>query len=362
MEEDLKKNEYGNSSKPIVKVLIVEDSLVMQELLLKVFSSEPRIYVMGCVRNGREAIEFVKKKKPDVITMDINMPVMNGFLATREIMETTPVPIIIVSETVNPKDVNDTFRSLQAGAVSIESKPGNYGTDKYHVYEKELCRKVLLMSEIKVIRRINFDKTKTTATVIKINISPDIYKGKKIVAVGASTGGPIVIEKILSSLSRDFPLPIVIVQHITAGFTQGLVDWLNSTSVLPVSIAVNNEQIQAGRCYFAPDGMHLKIGAGGRLILSGEPPVNNLRPSVSMLFSSVAEVYESDAIGILLTGMGHDGAEDLAMMKNAGAVTIAQDQSSSVIFGMPGEAVKLGGSLFVLPPEDIITLLNWIKA
>jgi two-component system chemotaxis response regulator CheB len=200
-----------------IKILVVEDSTVMQELLVHILSGEEDLEIIGRVKNGYEAIEFIKKSLPDVITMDVNMPIMNGLVATRRIMETTPIPIIIVSDAINPSDVNATFKALEAGAVSIANKPKAYGSKFYFTYAKELCQKVRLMSEIKLVRRIPYAKNFQTSDEIAQSVA-QLSKGKaeeaantnaaanaSIVAIGASTGGPVVIEKILSSLPKGFP-------------------------------------------------------------------------------------------------------------------------------------------------------------
>ncbi|MDP4175293.1 MAG: chemotaxis-specific protein-glutamate methyltransferase CheB [Bacteroidota bacterium] len=359
----MKPSETITKSPKRIKVLIVEDSTVMQELLVHILSGEEDLEIIGRVKNGYEAIEFIKKSVPDVITMDVNMPIMNGLVATRRIMETTPIPIIIVSDAINPSDVNATFKALEAGAVSIANKPKAYGSKFYFIYAKELCQKVRLMSEIKLVRRVPYAKNFQSAEEI-VQSAAQFNKAKveaaanaSIIAIGASTGGPVVIEKILSSLPKGFPLPIVIVQHITSGFTLGFTEWLNITSSLPVLMAEDGMKIGQGICYIAPDGHHLKITRSGHFALSDEPPVFNLRPSVSYLFRSVAEVFGPSSIGILLTGMGRDGAEELKIMKDHGAITIAQDKDSSVVYGMPGEAVKINAARFVLSPEAIISFL-----
>lgn len=364
----MKPTETITKSPKKIKVLVVEDSTVMQELLVHILSGEDDLEIIGRVKNGYEAIEFIKKSIPDVITMDVNMPIMNGLVATRRIMETTPIPIIIVSDAINPGDVNATFKALEAGAVSIANKPKAYGSKFYFIYAKELCQKVRLMSEIKLVRRIPYVKNFQSAEEI-VQSAAQFNKGKaaantnaaatgaSIIAIGASTGGPVVIEKILSSLPKGFPMPIVIVQHITSGFTLGFSEWLNSTSSLPVLIAEEGMKIDQGNCYIAPDGHHLKVTRSGHFALSDEPPVFNLRPSVSYLFRSVAEVFGPSSIGILLTGMGRDGADELKIMKDHGAITIAQDKDSSVVYGMPGEAVKINAARFVLSPEAIISFL-----
>jgi len=175
----------------------------------------------------------------------------------------------------------------------------------------------------------------------------------RIVAIGASTGGPPVLETILSRLPNDFSVPVLIVQHIAAGFTQGFVEWLAQSSSLPVQVPRPGETVFSGRVYVAPDGFQMAIGADGRVSLNTDLPENGLRPSVSYLFRSVAKTYGKSAIGVLLTGMGKDGASEMKTMKEQGAVTIAQDQESSVVHGMPGEAIRLGGATYILSPEKI---------
>lgn len=358
----------------MINVLIVEDSLVVRELLIHILTSDPEINVIGAVGNGGDALKFVERNKPDVITMDINMPNMNGFETTRTIMETCPVPIVIVSASWDPKEVEKTFQSIEAGAVAALGKPVGAGHPDYKEQSDAVIQTVKLMSEVKVIKRVTRVKSKSVTPIsdfpVKIE-SKVILQEIKLVAIGASTGGPQILQKILSGLSEDFPVPVLIVQHIAAGFIKGFIDWLNRTSRVPVDLAENGEQILNGRAYVAPDGAHLGIingskaggqGADGRIqiVLSKDKPENFVRPSASYLFRSVANVVGVNSIGIILTGMGKDGAVELKLMKEKGAVTIAQDKESSVIHGMPGEAIKLGAATHVLSPDNIVLMLNSI--
>jgi len=345
----------------MTKVLIVEDSLVVREFLTYILSSDPEIDVIGAAKSGEEALEFLERKKPDVITMDINMPKMDGFEATRIIMETHPTPIVIVSASWDPKEVEKTFRATEAGAVAALEKPRGIGHANYENTARELVQTVKAMSEVKVVRRWKRNREARAAT-------PGKMEGKqkladiKLVAMGASTGGPPVLQDILSSLSKDFPVPVLMVQHIAAGFLPGLADWLTRTTGFPVQIAVHGEDVLPGRGYIAPDDLQMGIKSYYRIALDEDNSGNGLRPSISYLFSSVADAFGENAVGVLLTGMGKDGAKELKLMKEKGAITIAQDEESSVIHGMPGEAIRLGATMHVLPPDRIAATLEALTA
>jgi two-component system chemotaxis response regulator CheB len=342
----------------MIKVLIVEDSQVVREFLTYVLSSDPDIQVIGTASNGEEAIKMVRDKSPDVVTMDINMPKMDGFEATRIIMETTPTPIVIVSASWDPEEVQKTFRAMEAGALAAVRKPVGVAHPDYKDQAKELIQTVKLMSEVKVVRRhsrIKHGKGISAGLAVKdlIPLTTDV----KIVAIGASTGGPPVIETILSRLSKDSCAPLLIVQHIAPGFVQGFADWLANSCRIPVKIATRHEFPLPGHAYIAPDGVHMGLDTSGRIVFEGSEPENGLRPAVSYLFRSVANVFGKNIVGVLLTGMGKDGAKELKMMKEKGAITIAQDEESCVVYGMPGEAVNLNAATYVLSPPKIAELL-----
>lgn len=343
----------------MIRALVVEDSQVVKELLVHILSADPGIQVIDTAGNGEEAIEAVRRNKPDIITMDVHMPKMDGFEATRVIMETNPVPIIIVTGSASMIEMETSFHAIEAGALTVIQKPHGIGHPDYERHAAELTRTVRLMSEVKVVRR----------WPQRPGREEGVYRGAplqmppaeiKVVAIGASTGGPPVIQKILSELPKGFPLPVLIVQHMAAGFIQGFAEWLSQTSPLPVHVAVNGSRILPGHVYLAPEGIQMKVDTNGRLACVDDTPENGLRPSVSYLFRSVADVFGKNAVGVLLTGMGKDGADELKLMKEKGAFTIAQDEESSVVFGMPGEAVKLNAARYVLPPERIAEILSGI--
>ncbi len=346
----------------MIKVLVAEDSPLVKTLMLKCLASDAELEVIGIASNGKEAITLTDRLKPDVITMDVNMPVMNGLDATRVIMEKNPTPIIILSSEYDPKDVSSTFNALEAGAVAIAEKPLSYGTEKYETVAAKLRQTIKLMAEIKVVRRtkpkiLDFHQSKP----LTFPATSADKKDYRILAIGASTGGPVVIEKILSSLKDTFTVPIVIVQHIVPAFSHGFVEWLGNLSKRRVKFAEDGEVLRPWHCYVAPPGKHLKIREEGIFSFSDEDPVNNSVPSVSVFFLSVAMQYKEKAIGILLTGMGKDGARELKEIKDAGGLTIAQSRESCIVYGMPAEAANHGAASFMLNPDEIINYLNLLQ-
>ena len=349
----------------MVKVLIVEDSPVQQALLGHVMSADPDLSVIGTVSDGLEALTFLEQQKPDVITMDLNMPHMNGLEATRRIMETRPVPIVIVSANWDPQEVATTFRAMEAGALAGVEKPRGLGHKDFAATAQQLIKTVKLMSEVKVVRRWPHLRAQDAASwpvaaSLKKITRPETEV--KLVAIGASTGGPPVLQSILSRLPKAFSVPIVIVQHIAAGFLPGLVEWLGKATQFPVRVANHGDLLLPGHAYLAPDNYHLGIEKGPRAQVADVAPENNLRPAVSFLFRSVAETLGRQAVGVLLTGMGRDGAMELKQLREKGAITIAQDKESSVVHGMPGEAIQLNAAMHVLSPERIAEALLTLTA
>jgi two-component system chemotaxis response regulator CheB len=345
----------------MIRVLVVEDSPTVKELLVNILSSDPEIKVIGTANNGEEAIEKAILNKPDVITMDIHMPKMDGFEATRRIMELKPVPIVIVTGSLDVREVSTSFKAMEAGALSVVQKPKGIDHPDHEGTAKEFLQTVKLMAEIKVVKRWVYSRKHSAATVVTTERKIDIKQTPleiKVVAVGASTGGPQVLQTIFSGLGESFPVPLLIVQHMSSGFVQGMAEWISESTGFPVHIASAGEYILPGRAYIAPDGFHMGLESSNRIILSNDEPEGGLRPSVSYLFRSVAKVYGRNAVGVLLTGMGKDGAEGLKVMKDKGSVTIVQDESSSVIFGMPKAAIELEAATYVLPSDKIAGALT----
>lgn len=333
----------------MINVLIVEDSPVVKDFLVHVLSDSD-IKVIGTAGNGLEALEFVKKTKPDLITMDIYMPRMNGLEATRRIMETSPVPIVIVSGNWDPNEVQTTFDALDAGALAVVQRPRGLGHADYDSSVAELVRTVKLMSEVKVVRR--WPRTRPKSRQKDTALLP-ASEEVKVVAIGASAGGPPALQKILNGLPGSFPVAVLIVQHMAAGFLPGMMEWLRETSGIPLGIAVDGERALPGHAYFAPDGFHMGIGKNGIINLSEEEYEHGARPSVSYLFRSVARNYGGKAIGVILTGMGRDGAAELKLLKENGCITIVQDKDSSAVYGMPAAARELDAAVYELSPAQI---------
>ena len=333
-----------------IRVMVVEDSKVSRDLLVHILSSDPALQVVACAGSGEEAIALLAESNPDVVTMDIVMPKMDGIETTRRLMETYPLPIVVVSSVYNPDDVAQTLRTMEAGAVAAVAKPPGVHHPTYAARAKKLIDTVKAMSEVRVIR--HWPKARRTllpATLPPVRSNAEI----RLLAMGASTGGPVVLQTILSRLPKPLPVPVVIVQHISAGFVQGLADWLAVASGVPVKVAAGGEVLHPGRVYLAPDDLQMKVENNGTLSCVADEAENSLKPSVSYFFRSVATGYGPAAVGVLLTGMGRDGATELKQIRDAGGLTFAQDQESSAVFGMPGEAVKCGAAMYVLCPEAI---------
>jgi two-component system chemotaxis response regulator CheB len=336
-----------------VNVLVVDDSPSMRLLLNHVLELDPRIKVLATVNDGQAAMDFLDAKgaRPDVVLMDIHMPHIDGFETTRRIMETNPLPIVICTATADPQELQVAFRSMEAGAVACVEKPVGHADPAFEATVQNLQQTVRLMAEVKVIRR--WPKPRGGGRAPVGVPSPAKAGSPRIVGIGASTGGPPVLQGILSGLPRDFPAPVLIVQHIARGFLHGMVEWLNQTTGLHVHVAAHGAVADPGHVYIAPDDFHLGVSSSGRLLLARDPPHGGLRPSVSYLFHSLADNIGAGAVGVLLTGMGRDGADELKLLRDRGALTIAQDRDTSVVHGMPGAAIEIGAAVQVLSADRI---------
>jgi two-component system chemotaxis response regulator CheB len=343
----------------MIRVLIVEDSIVTQEMLRYILDSDPDINVIGIAGNGNEALSFIERSKPDLITMDIDMPDMDGFETTRRIMTTNPIPIVIVTASWNVYSQEAVFRSMEAGALTIMEKPRGIAHPDHGKDARKLINIVKLMSEVRVVTRHCNRKDSVSERPRNIGSMCQKSRSAEIIAIGASTGGPITIQGILKGLpAKDDMPPVLIVQHIAEGFLEGLVEWLVKTTGKSVSIAADGEIIKRGHVYFAPDHFNMGIANNGMIRLREPSSDCQICPSVAHLFEAVALAYGSRAIGVLLTGMGIDGAAELKLMRERGAITIAQHKDSAVVYGMPREAVRLGAARYILNPDEIAFIVG----
>jgi len=345
---------------PHIRVLVVDDSQVERELLSYLLNADPRLQVAGTAADGEQAISAAQRLRPDVILMDIHLPKLNGFAATRRIMETCPTRIVMVTAVATPAEVAASFDTLGAGALTVLPKPPGPGHAGHVAAADELLRTVKLMAEMPVVRRWARVPLPVAAAVPAVG--PALPPQIRLVAIGASTGGPLVLQTILSLLPRDFRVPVAIVQHIPTGFAAGFVEWLQRTSGYPVRVPHHGEAMLAGTAYFAPDDMHMLVRANGTIALSRATAEHGMRPAVSVLFRSITAEYGPYAAGVLLTGMGRDGALELLQMRQAGAVTLVQDRETAAVYGMPGEALRLDAASYVVSPPEIAATLDWIVA
>ncbi|NLW76678.1 MAG: chemotaxis-specific protein-glutamate methyltransferase CheB [Methanomicrobiales archaeon] len=345
----------------MIRVLLVDDSEVTLMVLQSILEKEPDISVIGRAKNGREAIALASRWAPDIITMDINMPDLDGFVTTRKIMENTPTPIIIVSGIDNLEEIRASFRAVEAGALGVFRKPPGYDDPEFRSASLEFISAIRTFSEVKVIRRRSSGNNGNHNEPEKITVPFRISQDIRVVLIGASTGGPQAVQEILQNMKPDFSLPMVLVQHMSPGFIEGLSLWLKESTGFQTKIAEEGEIIIPGVLYIAPDGKHTGITSDLSIEFSNTEPEHNLRPSVSYLFRSAAKNLGSKSLGVLLTGMGSDGAEELLQIRQKGGCTIIQDRESSFVYGMPGAAEARHAGMFSLPPKQIAEFLHSIS-
>jgi len=333
------------------RVLIVDDSPAACRLLEQWITADASLVVVGVAHNGQEAIRMTAQLKPDAVTMDIVMPLMDGLEATKQIMAYTPTPILIFASSVGEQNNALAFEALSYGALDV--------IEKKDIPTIDLAARIKAIASVKVI---SHPLAKLERMRKQQPFDRQLAASEMIVALAASTGGPQALLTVLKQLPEDFPCGLVIVQHISAGFTQGLADWMDRECHIKVKLAVDGERISAGIAYVAPTGSQMRLGKGGVICLTDEPPCLGHKPSATILFESASEVYGSRAIGIILTGMGTDGAAGLLKLHAASGKVIAQDEKTSVVFGMPKAAIDSGSVDWVLPIDHVagqlMTILN----
>ncbi len=343
--------------KDIIRVLVVDDSPLIRMILTNMLESVPGFQVVGQASDGQEAVHLAARLRPDVITMDIRMPRMNGLEATRQIMGATPTPIVVVATSIYDSDLNIAFNAIAAGALTVVEKPKGLDPADYEAVRDQLVTTVRLMSDVQVVTLWPSDQPPSRARRVPPALERAPQARVELIAIAASTGGPGTLRQVFSGLPSDLSIPVVVVQHITAGFGQGFANWLNDVTPLKVALAKSGDVLAPGHALIAPEGMHLTVAPGGIVRLDQSPPIGGQRPSATRMFESVAKVYGPAAVGVVLTGMGDDGATGLEALRKAGGQVIAQDEASCVVFGMPQVAIERGIVNLVLSPDEIAQAL-----
>jgi len=336
----------------LVKVLVVEDSITTRRFLVNLVNNTPDLMVCGEASNGLEAIQMVEQLKPHVVSMDIQMPRMDGIEATKQIMAIKPTPVVVASAGLGQKEVDFAMLAIEAGALAAIEKPSGSPQDK--AKRDEFLQLLRLMARVRVIRRNpNFSPPVSLPSPIKVNLK----SSPELIVIGASAGGPGTLAQILGKLPENFPIPILVVQHLSADFVPGFADWLSRRCKMRVRIPIQGDVPSAGEIWIAPGGKHILLSADRRVMLHSDKGNQRHQPSIDILFESASNVFGQHAIGILLTGMGDDGAEGLEMLYKRGARTIAQDEATCVVFGMPAAAIERQAAEYVLPVHQISTAL-----
>jgi len=397
-----------------IRVVVVDDSALMRRMITNLIERDPAIRVVGAARDGREAITLVEELRPDIVTMDVRMPVMDGLATTEHLMAYCPTPILVLTASLASHEVDITFRMLDAGALEVIEKPHGETPLSIERAGFDLIRRIKTLSRVKVVthlrgrrkagdsaegqaiiqpRRTNGDgmvrlgaaatkphqkalapeianagtrlvatgRPQPTAQPLTPVIHTPTQFGFSLIVIGASTGGPRVVHQILADLPRGLQAGILVVQHIAAGFSLGMAEWLSSASASPVRLAVEGYTIRPGEVLVAPDQRDLLITPQG-LVHLNENPLLIQRPAIDVTMQAAAEVFGTKAIGVLLTGMGRDGAYGMLTIRRSGGYTIAQDEASSAIFGMPRAAIQLGAAVEVLPSSQIAARLVEVLA
>ncbi len=343
----------------MIKVLLADDSPLVRGVLKDIFYATSDIEVAGEAANGKEAVDLTERLKPDLVVMDIMMPIMDGLAAIETIMAQFPTPILVLSATMDQREVDYAFTAIRKGALDVMEKPRIQGLEQGKEFAARIVEKVRMLSRVKVIRRWPSNR-------VNVNVKPKAPAGyqlgeRDILAIGASTGGPKAVMNIIKSLPENFGASVFIVQHIASGFARGFAQWLDQESALKVRLAIPDQEFKAGEALVAPNDCHMVIDQGRVRLVQGDP-VNCCRPSIDVFFSSLAEQLGARVVGVLLTGMGKDGAQGLHRIKEQGGITIVQDEKSCVVFGMPKAAIALDAVDEVLPLPCIPEALSKIFA
>lgn len=342
-----------------VRVLVIDDSAFMRKVLTELLSSDPQITVVAAARDGQDGVEKVQELQPDVVTLDIEMPKLDGYGALREIMSRRPTPVVMVSSHTS-EGAEATIRALALGAVDFVAKPSGSISLNMHITRDELVAKVKAAAgatprfrrtaaEMVPIRR----EVKAIAAAMSMPAPMEAGLPRRLVLIGCSTGGPGALHHIIPKLPADLPAAVLVVQHMPPGFTRSLAGRLDELSAISVKEAAEGDRLRNGRVLLAPGGFHMTVDGEGRIRLNQDPPMHGVRPAVDKTFESVVPAWQERMVGVILTGMGYDGGKGMVSLKKAGGRTIAEDASTCVVYGMPKVVVELGAADQVLPVHEI---------
>ncbi|WP_239025231.1 chemotaxis-specific protein-glutamate methyltransferase CheB [Rhodoligotrophos defluvii] len=337
-----------------VRVMVVEDSTTTLQLLVHIISSDPRFVIVAALDTAEKALEQLSEVRPDVISMDIRLPGMDGLEATRRIMSERPTPIVVIAASIEDASLHISMNALRAGALSVVEKPVGPGHQSFDSVAETIRTQLYIMSQVPVIRRREayvraLDHRRPALAEINM---PEPARPPAIIGIAASTGGPPALAKMLGALPADFATPLLLVQHMGAAFMEGFAEWLNGIVPMKVRVAVDGAIAEPGTVWVAPGDRHLLVDTCGRMAVVAQPAYRGQRPSANLMFKAIARFGEA-GMGILLTGMGDDGAEGLATIKQAGGFTVAEHESSAVVYGMPAAAVRQGAVCVSMPLDSI---------
>ena len=343
----------------MIRVLVVDDSALVRAALKAIFEKDPDLTVVATAKDGREAVDLVQRLRPDIVTMDVNMPVMGGYEAVEEIMGVCPTPIVMITASATKQDREGVIKALSLGALDVLAKPDLSRLAEAGPTVRQVIDKVKLLSKARVLRHVaGLRRLRDRQLAVQATESEQWY----VVAIASSTGGPAALAKIFSSLPGNLAASVVVAQHIAEGFTQMLVEWLSSVSSFEVQEGEPGRPLEPGMAAIAPFGRHMEVDADGRLRLVDSTPVHGCRPSGDVLFTSVSKTFGNRAVGVILTGMGRDGTEGAMAIRRRGGRTIVQHESSCAIFGMPKSVIDAGAADRVLLldeiPNEIVRLVG----
>lgn len=347
------------NKKEKIRVLLVDDSQIALSVLKRMLSASEDIEVAGTATNGKDALQRIIELNPDLVCTDLHMPFMDGLSLTREVMKTSPRPILIVSVSVEQGSVN-VFDLLEAGALDVYCKPRISLDSEMEKNAEELIRKIRILAGVKVLKKWKAPPSLAGRSDIPAGPVISGTMPDRIVVMGSSTGGPQALENLLSGLPSDFPIPVVCVQHITEGFMEGMMEWLSTKCGMKIKFAGAGERPSPGVIYFPREKRHLEFDKEGRFVISEGMTVDGHCPSITVTMKSAARCFRDSTLAVLLTGMGKDGAEGMLAIKKAGGVTIAQDEESSIVFGMARQAIEIGGAGHIMPLTGIAqAIIKW---